>query len=263
MMNADLEKGGRGDGGDAARLPHRKRIGEPLAGDLSFCDTRARVHKRAWSKAHHTWPARTACRTLPGAHLRRDEDAANGDYGISRADLHRSRRPGGPYAARYGANIASAAKRLDSIVQEMVDVSSIDQRILKMEEMYPNRLIEASVNELSFCFSLGNRRYQPGRVDPGLQWGHAEAHAAFVQGTRQCHQVHLRRRAHHHRRLCLAEGRLHGCRAQVPSNFWKLPSPIRSSVWMPMTKSRSSTRGAGLGLSIAKGIADCTAASSG
>ena len=52
-------------------------------------------------------------------------------------------------------NIANAAARLDNIVKDMVDVSRIDERRLqlKMEEVQLNRLIEASVNELRFFFS--------------------------------------------------------------------------------------------------------------
>jgi hypothetical protein len=53
-------------------------------------------------------------------------------------------------------NIANAAGRLDSIIKDMVDVSMIDEKRLqlKIEEVNLNRLIEISVNELRFFFSL-------------------------------------------------------------------------------------------------------------
>lgn len=53
-------------------------------------------------------------------------------------------------------NIANAASRLDNIIKDMVDVSMIDEKRLqlKMEEVQLNRLIEASVNELRFFFSM-------------------------------------------------------------------------------------------------------------
>ena len=59
-------------------------------------------------------------------------------------------------------NIASAARRLDNIVQDMVDVSRIDERRLqlKMEEIHLNRLVEASVNELRFFFSMRNQQVE-------------------------------------------------------------------------------------------------------
>ena len=52
-------------------------------------------------------------------------------------------------------NIAHAAGRLDNIVQDMVDVSRLDERRLqlKMEEIQLNRLVEASVEELRFFLS--------------------------------------------------------------------------------------------------------------
>lgn len=53
-------------------------------------------------------------------------------------------------------NIANAASRLDNIIKDMVDVSMIDGKRmhLKMEDVQLNRLIEASVNELRVFFSL-------------------------------------------------------------------------------------------------------------
>jgi PAS domain S-box-containing protein len=53
-------------------------------------------------------------------------------------------------------NIANAASRLDNIIKDMVDVSMIDEKRLqlKMEDIQLNRLIEASVNELRFFFSM-------------------------------------------------------------------------------------------------------------
>jgi PAS domain S-box-containing protein len=52
-------------------------------------------------------------------------------------------------------NIAGAAERLDNIIKDMVDVSMIDEKRLqlKMEPVQLNRLVESSVNELSFFFS--------------------------------------------------------------------------------------------------------------
>lgn len=53
-------------------------------------------------------------------------------------------------------NIANAASRLDNIIKDMVDVSMIDEKRLqlKMEDVQLNRLIESSVNELRFFFSM-------------------------------------------------------------------------------------------------------------
>jgi len=53
-------------------------------------------------------------------------------------------------------NIANAASRLDNIIKDMVDVSMIDEKRLqlKMEDIQLNRLIEAAVNELRFFFSM-------------------------------------------------------------------------------------------------------------
>ena len=53
-------------------------------------------------------------------------------------------------------NISNAALRLDNIVKDMVDVSMIDQKKLKLrlEDINVNRLVEDSVNELSFFFSM-------------------------------------------------------------------------------------------------------------
>jgi len=53
-------------------------------------------------------------------------------------------------------NISNAAGRLDNIIKDMVDVSLIDEKRLqlKMEDIQLNRLIEAAVNELRFFFSM-------------------------------------------------------------------------------------------------------------
>ena len=53
-------------------------------------------------------------------------------------------------------NIANAAARLDNIIKDMVDVSMIDEKRLqlKMEDVQLNRLVEASVKELRFFFSM-------------------------------------------------------------------------------------------------------------
>jgi len=53
-------------------------------------------------------------------------------------------------------NIANAASRLDSIVKDMVDVSMIDERKLqlKLDDVNVNRLVDDSVNELRFFISL-------------------------------------------------------------------------------------------------------------
>ncbi len=53
-------------------------------------------------------------------------------------------------------NISNAASRLDNIIKDMVDVSMIDEKRLqlKVEDIQLNRLIEASVNELRFFFSM-------------------------------------------------------------------------------------------------------------
>jgi PAS domain S-box-containing protein len=53
-------------------------------------------------------------------------------------------------------NIATAATRLDNIIKDMVDVSMIDEQrmTLKLEDISLNQLVEASVNELRFFFSL-------------------------------------------------------------------------------------------------------------
>ena len=53
-------------------------------------------------------------------------------------------------------NISSAASRLDNIIKDMVDVSMIDEKRLqlKMDDVQINRLVEASVKELSFFFSM-------------------------------------------------------------------------------------------------------------
>lgn len=54
------------------------------------------------------------------------------------------------------SNIANAAARLDNIVKDMVDVSMIDEKRLqlKLEEVQLNRLIEATVKEMRFFFSM-------------------------------------------------------------------------------------------------------------
>jgi PAS domain S-box-containing protein len=53
-------------------------------------------------------------------------------------------------------NISNAAIRLDNIVKDMVDVSMIDQKKLqlRLEDVNLNRLVEDSVNELRFFFSM-------------------------------------------------------------------------------------------------------------
>lgn len=53
-------------------------------------------------------------------------------------------------------NISNAASRLDNIVKDMVDVSMIDQKKLqlRLEDVNLNRLVEDSVNELRFFFSM-------------------------------------------------------------------------------------------------------------
>lgn len=51
-------------------------------------------------------------------------------------------------------NIAGAATRLDNIIKDMVDISMIDEKRLrlKIEPVQINRLVESSVNELKFFF---------------------------------------------------------------------------------------------------------------
>lgn len=53
-------------------------------------------------------------------------------------------------------NISNAAVRLDNIVKDMVDVSMIDEKKLqlRLEDVNLNRLVEDSVTELSFFFSM-------------------------------------------------------------------------------------------------------------
>ncbi len=53
-------------------------------------------------------------------------------------------------------NIANAAARLDSIVKDMVDISMIDEKRLqlKLDEVDVNRLVEDSLNELRFFVSM-------------------------------------------------------------------------------------------------------------
>ncbi|GLI36572.1 PAS domain S-box protein [Geobacter hydrogenophilus] len=53
-------------------------------------------------------------------------------------------------------NIAGAANRLDNIVKDMVDVSMIDEKRLqlKLDEVDVNRLVEDSLNELRFFVSM-------------------------------------------------------------------------------------------------------------
>jgi PAS domain S-box-containing protein len=55
-------------------------------------------------------------------------------------------------------NISNAAVRLDGIVKDMVDVSMIDEKRLrlKLEDINMNRLVEDAVNELRFFFSMRN-----------------------------------------------------------------------------------------------------------
>ncbi len=59
-------------------------------------------------------------------------------------------------------NISNAAMRLDNIVRDLVDISMIDeQRVrLKFEELDINSLVEATVNELSFFFSMRHQKIQ-------------------------------------------------------------------------------------------------------
>ena len=53
-------------------------------------------------------------------------------------------------------NIASAAARLDNIVKDMVDISMIDEKRLRLnlDEVDVNRLVEDSLNELRFFVSM-------------------------------------------------------------------------------------------------------------
>ena len=53
-------------------------------------------------------------------------------------------------------NISNAANRLDNIIKDMIDVTMIDEKRLqlKIEDVNMNRLVELSVNELRFFFSL-------------------------------------------------------------------------------------------------------------
>ena len=53
-------------------------------------------------------------------------------------------------------NISSAAVRLDNIVKDMVDVSMIDEKRLRLrlEDINMNRLVESAVNELRFFFTM-------------------------------------------------------------------------------------------------------------
>lgn len=53
-------------------------------------------------------------------------------------------------------NISNAAVRLDNIVKDMVDVSMIDEKKLqlRLKDVSLNRLVEDSVNELRFFFSM-------------------------------------------------------------------------------------------------------------
>ncbi len=53
-------------------------------------------------------------------------------------------------------NISNAAIRLDNIVKDMVDVSMIDEKKLqlRLEDVSLNRLVEDTVNELRFFFSM-------------------------------------------------------------------------------------------------------------
>jgi signal transduction histidine kinase len=59
-------------------------------------------------------------------------------------------------------NISNASLRLDSIVKDLVDISMIDeQRVrLKFEDLDINTLVEATVNELSFFFSMRHQKIQ-------------------------------------------------------------------------------------------------------
>ncbi|MBT1073021.1 ATP-binding protein [Pelotalea chapellei] len=59
-------------------------------------------------------------------------------------------------------NIASAATRLDNIVKDMIDVSMIDQKQLelKLEAIDINSVIEASLREMRFFFALRKQKVQ-------------------------------------------------------------------------------------------------------
>jgi hypothetical protein len=56
-------------------------------------------------------------------------------------------------------NIANAANRLDNIVKDMLDVSMIDDRRLRLnlEKVNLNRLVETSINELRFFLAMRNQ----------------------------------------------------------------------------------------------------------
>jgi PAS domain S-box-containing protein len=56
-------------------------------------------------------------------------------------------------------NISSAATRLDTVVKDMIDVSKIDQKQLdlKLEQVNVNALIEDTIRELRFFFALRNQ----------------------------------------------------------------------------------------------------------
>ncbi|KAF0221729.1 MAG: hypothetical protein FD174_60 [Geobacteraceae bacterium] len=53
-------------------------------------------------------------------------------------------------------NIANAAARLDNIIKDMVDVSMIDEKRLqlKLDDVNLNHIVESTVNELRFFFSM-------------------------------------------------------------------------------------------------------------
>lgn len=57
-------------------------------------------------------------------------------------------------------NISNAAARLDNIVKDMVDISMIDERRLrlKLDDVDVNRLIEDSMNELRFFVSMRKQK---------------------------------------------------------------------------------------------------------
>lgn len=56
-------------------------------------------------------------------------------------------------------NISNAAVRLDGIIKDMVDVSMIDEKRLRLrlEDINMNRMVEGAVNELRFFFTMRNQ----------------------------------------------------------------------------------------------------------
>ena len=60
-------------------------------------------------------------------------------------------------------NISNAAMRLDNIVKDMVDVSMIDEKKLqlKVDDFRSTSLVEDSVKELGFFFSMRKQELKP------------------------------------------------------------------------------------------------------